>query len=80
MIVDRPQDCSLKGKENFILLLPVMSLLAHHAAGWKACYKITHFFLLEPLLPWPFFDRRAARVACSKTSRTPSPDFAEHSR
>jgi len=41
----------------------------------KYDYKITQW--------WPFFDlrlRRAARVAYWNTSRTPSPDLAEHSR
>lgn len=39
-------------------------------------YKIAH--LLWPL--WGFFCIKAARVACSNTSRTPSPSFAEHSK
>jgi len=38
-------------------------------------YKIRHFFLFFSL-----FVIRAARVACSNTSRTPSFVFAEHSR
>ena len=41
--------------------------------GWVV-YKIRHFFL-------SFFRvSSAARVACSKTSRTPSLVLAEHSR
>jgi hypothetical protein len=38
-------------------------------------YKIKHFFDF-----FSFRVRRAARVACSNTSRTPSFVFAEHSR
>lgn len=38
-------------------------------------YKIKHFFL-----DFSFRVSRAARVACSNTSRTPSFVFAEHSR
>ena len=41
-------------------------------------YKIWHFPFLPPSRP--FLDSKAARVACSKTSRTPSFVFAEHSR
>lgn len=37
-------------------------------------YKISHFFFFGLLV------RSAARVACSKTSRTPSLVLAEHSR
>jgi hypothetical protein len=39
-------------------------------------YRIKHFFLPLP----DFRVRRAARVACSKTSLTPSFVLAEHSR
>ena len=42
-------------------------------------YKIIHLlFLLSPCRP--FLESSAARVACSKTSRTPSLVLAEHSR
>jgi len=39
-------------------------------------YNRLHFFLVLVGL----LTIRAARVACSKTSRTPLPSFAEHSR
>lgn len=43
----------------------------------NSSYKIEH----GRFLPSPrFFDNNAARVACSKTSRTPSFVLAEHSR
>lgn len=42
----------------------------------EALYKMRHFFFL----PASFRVVRAARVACSNTSRTPSFVFAEHSR
>lgn len=43
--------------------------------GRCRAYKIKHFFLL-----FSFRVNRAARVACSNTSRTPSFVLAEHSR
>ena len=43
-------------------------------------YKMRHFLLLPSGLPPCFLLSSAARVACSKTSRTPSLALAEHSR
>lgn len=51
-----------------------------HPLSWCSrglvLYKMRHLGLLLRLLR----ERRAARVACSKTSRTPSLVLAEHSR
>ena len=44
------------------------------AGGEEEAYMIVHFFV------FPVRRRRAARVACSNTSLTPSFIFAEHSR
>lgn len=43
-------------------------------AGWVIVYKIMHFFFSF------FLVSKAARVACSNTSLTPSLVLAEHSR
>ena len=48
----------------------------HLLVAFLLFYKIRHFFLPLP----SFLVSSAARVACSKTSRTPSLVRAEHSR
>jgi len=46
--------------------------------GWGVC--VLEIYMTMHFLFFPVRRRRAARVACSKTSRTPSFILAEHSR
>lgn len=55
----------------------------HHAAVAAAVHSHAHDFIYKTVHLDFFFSfrvSRAARVACSNTSRTPSLVFAEHSR
>lgn len=86
----KPAANRILGKTRVVSLLfecPVPPLLKPRPTPDTSCcfkqmtsYRIRHLDFFPS--PWclPFFDSNAERVACSKTSLTPSFVFAEHSR